>query len=103
MLDKRAQTQPTGEPSCGSTFRNPQGNFAAKLIEQSGLKGTKVGDLMVSHKHANFLVNQGNASSDDALQLMALIQKTVYEKFGINLIPEVKIIGRGSADIQLNR
>ncbi|MDF2690703.1 MAG: murB [Gammaproteobacteria bacterium] len=97
MLDKRSQTQPTGEPSCGSTFRNPPGNFAAKLIEQSGLKGTKIGGLQVSQKHANFLVNTGDASSQDALDLMALVQKTVHDKFGIDLIPEVKIIGRGSA------
>ncbi|MDF2940097.1 MAG: murB [Gammaproteobacteria bacterium] len=95
MLDKRSQTQPTGEPSCGSTFRNPQGNFAAKLIEQAGLKGTKIGGLQVSEKHANFLVNkEGKASSQDALDLMALVQKTVHDKFGIDLVPEVKIIGK---------
>ncbi|MDF2529641.1 MAG: murB [Gammaproteobacteria bacterium] len=94
LLEKRSQTQPTGEPSCGSTFRNPPGNFAAKLIEQSGLKGTRIGGLQVSQKHANFLVNIGDASSQDALDLMALIQKTVHDKFGIDLTPEVKIIGR---------
>ncbi|MDO8953784.1 MAG: UDP-N-acetylmuramate dehydrogenase [Gammaproteobacteria bacterium] len=94
LLEKRAQTQPTGQPSCGSTFRNPPGNFAAKLIEASGLKGTQIGGLQVSEKHANFLVNVGNASSQDVLDLMALVHNTVLEKFGIDLIPEVKIIGK---------
>jgi len=94
LLDKRSQSQPTGEPSCGSTFRNPPGNFAAKLIEAAGLKGTQIGGLQVSQKHANFLVNVGNASSQDALDLMALVHKTVQEKFGIDLTPEVKIIGK---------
>lgn len=97
LLDKRAQTQPTGEPSCGSTFRNPPGNFAAKLIESCGLKGTKIGGLQVSQKHANFLVNDGTASSQNALDLMALVHKTVLEKHGIDLIPEVKIIGKMSS------
>jgi hypothetical protein len=70
FLDRRAETQPTGEPSCGSTFRNPEGDYAARLIEACGLKGFRIGDMEVSPKHANFLINTGNGTAKDALALV---------------------------------
>jgi len=94
LLTRRSETQPTGEPSCGSVFRNPPGNFAAKLIETAGLKGFQIGGAQVSPKHANFIINLGNANSRDILQLVKHIQATIKAQFGIELIPEMKFIGR---------
>jgi UDP-N-acetylmuramate dehydrogenase len=93
LLHHRAETQPTGEPSCGSVFRNPPNNYAGRLIEQAGLKGTSVGGALVSPKHANFIVNTGTASSQDIEILVHMIQQTVKEKFNIHLEPEFKVIG----------
>jgi UDP-N-acetylmuramate dehydrogenase len=93
LLEQRAITQPTGEPSCGSVFRNPPKHFAAKLIQEAGLKGLIIGDAEISTKHANFIINKGNASAQDILKLIAHIQATVKEKFNIELEPEVKFIG----------
>lgn len=93
LLDKRAFSQPTGEPSCGSVFRNPPGTHAAKLIEEAGLKGFKIGGAQVSMKHANFIVNTGHATAKEVEQLIEFVSSTVAEKFGIQLIKEVKIIG----------
>lgn len=92
LLDRRAQTQPTGEPSCGSTFRNPPGDHAARLIEAAGLKAYRIGGIEVSPKHANFLINVNEASAQDVLALVALIEKTVFEKWGVKLQPEFKYI-----------
>lgn len=93
LLRKRSQTQPIGTWNCGSVYRNPPGDFAARLIESSGLKGYSVGDAMVSPKHANFIVNCDQASAQDIETLMATIEATVLDKFGIRLQTEVKILG----------
>jgi len=93
LLEKRNQTQPTGLPSCGSVFKNPQGDYAARLIEASGLKGFRIGDAIVSEKHANFIINSGNASASDIEKLMKLVERTVERKQGVKLQSEVKIVG----------
>jgi len=93
LLDKRAQTQPIGLPSCGSVFRNPKNDFAARLIEASGLKGKKIGGAVVSEKHANFIINTDNASASDIEQLIIYVRQQVKEKHGIELQTEVKIVG----------
>lgn len=94
LLERRAETQPTGEPSCGSTFRNPEGDYAARLIEACGLKGFRIGDMEVSPKHANFLINTGEATAHQALALVKHLQARVKEKFGVALHPEFKWLGR---------
>ena len=93
MLSERADGQPLGKLSCGSVFRNPTNQHAAKLIELCGLKGKKVGGAVISDKHSNFIINTGNATSLDIEQLIEFIQACVYEKYNIKLIPEVRIIG----------
>lgn len=94
LLAHRAETQPTGEYNCGSVFRNPPGNFAAKLIESCGLKGKQTGGAMVSPKHANFIINhQGSASAADIETLITLVRDTVSQETAINLVHEVHIIG----------
>ena len=93
LLAKRKHTQPIGEWSCGSTFTNPKGDHAARLIEAAGLKGFRIGDIMVSPKHANFLVNVEAATAADVEKLVAHIQNVVNEKFGVALTPEFRIAG----------
>ena len=93
ILSERAEAQPLGHHSCGSVFRNPENDHAARLIEVSGLKGKKIGGAVVSEKHANFIINSGNASSSDIESLIELVQETVYEKHAVKLIPEVRVIG----------
>ncbi len=93
LLERRSETQPTGEPSCGSTFRNPEGDYAARLIESCGLKAYRIGDMEVSPKHANFLINTANATATDALALVQHLQETVREQRGVELHPEFKWIG----------
>lgn len=92
-LARRAATQPTGRFSCGSVFTNPPGDYAGRLIEQSGLKGFAIGDAIVSEKHANFIINAGNAGARDIEALIMHVQATVAEMTGISLVPEVRIIG----------
>lgn len=92
MLDKRNQSQPTNLPNCGSVFKNPPGNHAAKLIEACGLKGVKIGGAQISEKHANFIVNIDHASSQNILDLIALAKQKVKEKFQIELEQEVKVL-----------
>ena len=92
-LQKRNQKQPLNYPNCGSVFKNPAGLHAAKLIEDAGLKGLRVGDAQVSEKHGNFIVNIGKAKAIDVIQLINQVRKTVFDKFGIALEPEVKLIG----------
>jgi UDP-N-acetylmuramate dehydrogenase len=94
LLAHRALTQPTSEYNCGSVFRNPPNNYAAKLIEECGLKGKSLGGAMVSKKHANFIINNnGSASASDIESLIELVQNEVYERTAIKLIREVHIIG----------
>lgn len=90
---KRRETQPLNYPSAGSTFKRPEGHFAGKLIEDCGLKGKRIGDAMVSEKHAGFLVNVGEASGADMYALICLCQEVVKREFGISLELEVKLIG----------
>lgn len=92
-LQKRNQKQPLNYPNCGSVFKNPAGLHAAKLIEDAGLKGLRVGDAQVSEKHGNFIVNIGKAKAIEVIQLINQVRKTVFDKFGIALEPEVKLIG----------
>jgi UDP-N-acetylmuramate dehydrogenase len=93
LLDHRAATQPTNEPNCGSVFRNPPGNYAARLIEQSGLKGVSVGGAQVSEKHANFIINTGQATAKNIEDLIQLVHSEVAAKHQITLIREVHFLG----------
>ena len=93
LNNKRKEKQPLEYPSAGSTFKRPQGHFAGSLIEQAGLKGYTVGGAQVSEKHAGFVINTGNATAKDVCELIEYVKKTVFEKFGVKLEPEVKITG----------
>ena len=93
MLERRRQTQPIGEWSCGSVFVNPPGQHAAQLIESAGLKGFRIGDASVSQKHANFIINHGQASAADIEALIEHVQKTVAAAHGVQLHTEVRIVG----------
>ena len=93
LLARRKETQPIGEPSCGSVFTNPAGQHAARLIEEAGLKGFQIGDACVSVKHANFIINQGAATAAELEQLIQWVRTTVQQKFGVELVPEVRIVG----------
>lgn len=94
MLAQRNAAQPTGQPSCGSVFRNPPGGHAARLIEQCGLKGLCLGGAAVSDRHANFIVNTGTASARDIENLLEHVRETVLLKTGVSLVPEVHVMGR---------
>ena len=93
ILVERSARQPMGYASCGSVFRNPDKDYAARLIEACGLKGKRLGCASVSEKHANFIINNGGATAADIEQLILHVQETVSNKYNIDLIPEVKIIG----------
>lgn len=93
LLDKRIATQPLELPNAGSVFRNPPGDFAARLIESSGLKGHRVGGAQISEKHANFIVNTGGATAADIEALIHEARTRVAQKSGVELITEVRIIG----------
>ena len=93
LLAKRMASQPLDKPNAGSTFRNPPGDFAARLIESCQLKGHTVGGAQVSTKHANFIINSGEASAADIENLIEYMQQTVLEKTGVELVREVKIVG----------
>lgn len=94
LLKKRNAAQPTGLPNCGSVFRNPPGDYAARLIEQCGLKKTSLGGAYVSEKHANFIINGGHATAADIEALIAHVHAVVAKQHGVNLIPEVCILGK---------
>ncbi len=96
-LSYRARTQPRDYPNCGSVFKNPPGDYAARLIEEAGLKGERLGDAQVSEKHANFMVNRGQATAAEVLALIARVQETVYKKKGVNLELELQVLGTHSA------
>ena len=93
LLDRRKSTQPLGLPSCGSVFRNPPRDHAARLIEAAGLKGARIGGAEVSEKHANFIINVDNASAADVEQLIRYVQQTVAAQHGVELVHEVRIVG----------
>jgi len=87
------KNQPLELPNIGSVFKNPKDDFAARLIDQAGLKGHRIGDAEISAKHANFIVNHGKATTSDVLRLMVIAQESVRKKFGVNLESEVHVIG----------
>ena len=92
LLKKRGETQPIGSFNCGSVFKNPVGQYAAELIEYCGLKGKQIGGAFVSPKHANFIINDGNATAADIMHLMEHIMRTVHAQCAVLLEPEVKIV-----------
>lgn len=89
----RRDKQPLTMPSAGSAFKRPENGYAAKMIDEAGLRGFTVGGASVSEKHTGFIVNSGNATAEDVLSLMRFVKEKVYEKFGVHLTPEVKFIG----------
>ncbi|MGI9301177.1 MAG: UDP-N-acetylmuramate dehydrogenase [Gammaproteobacteria bacterium] len=93
LLARRAETQPTGVASCGSVFRNPPGDYAARLIEACGLKGYAIGGARVSDKHANFIINDGSATAQDMEALIEHIRQRVVDVHAVTLRPEVRMIG----------
>ena len=93
LLERRAMSQPTRQPSCGSVFRNPPGDYAARLIEGCGLKGRRLGGAQVSQKHANFIVNTGAAKASEIEALILEVQREVETQTGIRLAPEVHMVG----------
>jgi len=96
MLERRKKTQPLGLPSCGSVFRNPPGDHAARLIEATGLKGFSIGGAEVSEKHANFIINKDNATATDVEELIEHVRQKVIEAHGITLVHEVRIVGEAA-------
>ena len=93
ILAIRGRKQPLEYPSCGSVFKRPPGYYAGSLIEQADLKGVHIGGAMVSPKHAGFILNTNNATAADVYALIRLIERRVYERFGVRLEREVKLIG----------
>jgi UDP-N-acetylmuramate dehydrogenase len=94
--ERRRRTQPLGEWSCGSVFTNPPGDHAARLIESAGLKGFRLGGAVVSDKHANFILNEGSATARDLEQLILHVKDTVAAVHGVQLVPEVRIVGEAA-------
>ena len=90
---RRVEKQPLEYPSAGSTFKRPEGHFAGKLIQDAELRGYRVGGAQVSEKHCGFVINTGDATANDVLQLISDVKKEVYDKFQVELEPEVKMIG----------
>jgi UDP-N-acetylmuramate dehydrogenase len=93
MANERIKKQPLAQPNTGSIFRNPPTDHAGRLIEAAGLKGRRIGGAMVSEKHANFIVNVGDASAADVRELMSVCQDEVAKRFGVKLVPEVELVG----------
>lgn len=93
LLSKRNASQPVGNRSCGSVFRNPEHDYAARLIDACNLKGVAVGGARVSTKHANFIINSGNATAKDIEELIYRVRTTIEDKCGVSLVPEVQILG----------
>jgi D-alanine-D-alanine ligase len=100
LLEHRANTQPTNQASCGSVFKNPEGDYAARLIEMAGLKGFAMGGARVSEKHANFIVNTDNASAADIEDLIYAVQKQVKTQLGVELQTEVCMVGERMKEIK---
>ncbi|MEC7984394.1 MAG: hypothetical protein VX278_04470, partial [Myxococcota bacterium] len=93
LLKRRKQTQPLHLPSCGSVFKNPEGDYAGRLIEATSLKGYRIGGAEISSKHANFIVNVEKATAMDVYRLIRLAQERVWEQFNIRLETEVRLMG----------
>ncbi|MBR3910211.1 MAG: UDP-N-acetylenolpyruvoylglucosamine reductase, partial [Anaerotignum sp.] len=93
LAEQRREKQPLQYPSAGSTFKRPTGYFAGKLVQDAGLKGKTIGGAQVSEKHSGFLINIGNATAKDILDLITFCQKEVKDQFGVVLETEVKIVG----------
>jgi UDP-N-acetylmuramate dehydrogenase len=93
LTKRRSEKQPLEYASAGSTFKRPEGHFAAKLIEDSGLKGAAVGDAIVSPKHSGFIINKGNARAEDVLKLIEIVQDRVRQQYNVELHTEVRILG----------
>jgi len=93
-LKRRKESQPIEYPSAGSVFKNPPNDYAGRLIEHAGLKGKKIGGAMISEKHANYIVNTGDATAKDILELLSLTQGKVKKETGVKLEPEIKVVGR---------
>ncbi|MGY0373269.1 UDP-N-acetylmuramate dehydrogenase [Clostridium sp. JNZ J1-5] len=100
LMRRRKERQPLEYPSAGSTFKRPEGFFAAKLIEDTGLKGTKVGGAEVSMKHSGFIINKENATAKEILDLIKVVQQRVKEKFDVELSTEVRIIGEDEYKVE---
>jgi UDP-N-acetylmuramate dehydrogenase len=92
IQEYRRRTQPREHPNCGSVFVNPPGDYAGRLVEQSGQKGRTVGGAQVSEKHANFIVNRGGATAADVLELIDLVRESVYQETGVRLELELQIM-----------
>ena len=93
LTERRESKQPLELPSAGSVFRRPEGYYVGPLIEKAGLKGYAIGGAQVSLKHAGFIVNTGGATADDVLRLIAHIQHEIKSRYGVELVPEVKVVG----------
>lgn len=93
LASKRREKQPLNYPSAGSTFKRPEGYFAAKLIDDAGFRGFQCGGAQVSEKHCGFVINKENATADDIVKLMSEVQEKVYGQFGVELEPEVILLG----------
>ncbi len=98
FIQQRNATQPVNMPNSGSIFKNPAGNYAARLIDAANLKGKRVGGAQISEKHANFIINTGNATASDVLTLIELARRTVYQNAGVLLELEIRLIGFSSAE-----
>ncbi|MDA1009872.1 MAG: UDP-N-acetylmuramate dehydrogenase [Chloroflexi bacterium] len=98
LLEARQASQPTSEPNAGSVFRNPQGDYAGRLIEGAGCKGLRIGGAQVSTLHANFITQDGTAKTADVVELMTTVQARVRAQFGIALVPEIEWWGRDADD-----
>jgi UDP-N-acetylmuramate dehydrogenase len=96
LVAKRKSSQPSGYPNSGSMFRNPPGDFAGRLIEAAGLKGKRIGQSQISERHGNFIVNLGGAKAEEVRQLMELARAEVRKQSGIELLPEVRLLGEWS-------
>ena len=93
-MQKRVDKQPLEYPSCGSTFKRPEGYFAGALIEEAGLKGFSMGGAQVSEKHAGFVINRNNATTSDVLSLMRHIRETIKQKNGVIMQAEIKLLNK---------
>lgn len=93
LARRRREKQPLAYPSAGSTFKRPVGYYAGKLIQDCGLKGLRIGDAQISELHAGFIINLGNATAQNVIDLINKVQEVIYDKYGVKMVPEVRIVG----------